>query len=99
MEEPKMSQLKATLIIVAFFGTISIIVFLIIFGIMYAMDPEYYSKEHTSSSSIETRTCQVCNRKFDKYSDDGINIGWSNMCELCEKNYHYSQKMKSSNNY
>lgn len=39
------------------------------------------------SSSSSTKTCQVCDRKFDKSSDDGWSITKRNMCENCYRNY------------
>lgn len=46
------------------------------------------SNSSSSSSNKRSRTCPICGRSFTEGSSDYRNIGYANMCDNCERNYH-----------
>lgn len=82
--KPKTSEVCRRNIGIALICVSIILVVAFIFGSLRLPD--------TSSSS--TVTCEVCDRTFNKGSDNAKSIARSNMCENCHDNFEWRQDIQ-----
>lgn len=95
-KKPTMSMFTKCLITI--FVGFMIYYFIVIFSENFNFDnstassnsSSYSSNSNSSSSSSNkrSRTCPICGRSFTEGSSDYRNIGYANMCDNCERNYH-----------